>query len=76
MDSSSGSTGTERPAQEYSRLWEPGAAIPDVFAFLAARPEISLADRLDTRTCDGCATCRCRCAFICRRSPISPNAAR
>jgi serine/threonine protein kinase len=52
MDSSSGSTGTARPADEFSRLWDPGAAVPDVFAFLAAHREISLADRLDVLLVD------------------------
>ncbi len=47
MDASLGSSGVERPGDEYSRLWEPGAPVPDVFAFLAGRPEIPLTDRLD-----------------------------
>src|SRR5579883_588102 len=46
MDSWTGSAGVESPADEYSRLWEPGVPAPDVFAFLAARREIPLADRL------------------------------
>ena len=37
MVSSSGSTGIESPADEYDRLWETGAPVPDVFAFLASR---------------------------------------
>src|SRR5262249_38747548 len=52
MDSGSGSTGTARPRGEFSRLLDPGAAIPDVFAFLAAHPAISLADRLDVLLVD------------------------
>ena len=46
MGSSSGITGAIRPADEFARLWEPGAP-PDVFAFLAERPGLSLADRLE-----------------------------
>jgi serine/threonine protein kinase len=52
MGSSSGSTGTERPADEYARLWEPGAAVPDVFAFLASRREIALGERLEVLLVD------------------------
>ncbi len=52
MDSTSGTTSTERPADEYSRLWEPGAAVPDVFAFLAAHADIPVADRLDVLLVD------------------------
>jgi eukaryotic-like serine/threonine-protein kinase len=46
MGSGSGSTGIEWPADEYSRLWELGAPIPDVFAFLASHRHLPLTERL------------------------------
>ena len=52
MGSNAGSTGTERPADEYARLWEPGAAVPDVFAFLASRRDAALGDRLEVLLID------------------------
>src|SRR5262249_29831297 len=52
MGSSSGSSGIKRPADEYARLWEPGGAIPDVFACLATRREIPVADRLEVLLVD------------------------
>ena len=52
MGSNAGSTGTERPADEYARLWEPGAAVPDVFAFLASRRGVALGDRLEVLLVD------------------------
>lgn len=52
MASSSGSSGTGRAADEYVRLWQPEAPVPDVFAFLAERRDLPLADRLDVLLAD------------------------
>jgi eukaryotic-like serine/threonine-protein kinase len=46
MESNSAAEMNERLAESYSRLWESGASLPDVFAFLAAYPEVPNCDRL------------------------------
>ncbi|MGP0063866.1 MAG: serine/threonine-protein kinase PknK [Isosphaeraceae bacterium] len=46
MGSNSGSIQNEGLAQCFSRLWENGLPVPDVFAFLASRPSVSAEERL------------------------------
>ena len=52
MGPSSGSSVSDRPADAYARLWEPGAPTPDVFAFLATRPGLTPEDRLEVLLID------------------------
>ena len=52
MGSNSGTSEVDKPAERFSRLWEPGAPVPDVFTFLASYPGISLEDRLEVLLAD------------------------
>ncbi len=52
MGSDSGTSEVDRPVERFSRLWGPDAPVPDVFAFLASYPQISLADRLEVLLAD------------------------
>ncbi len=47
MDSNSGSIENEGLAECFSRLWETGLSVPDVFAFLSSRPAVAPEDRLE-----------------------------
>ena len=46
IESGSGISEIEKPVDRFTRLWEPDVPVPDVFAFLASYPDISIADRL------------------------------
>ena len=46
MGSSTETTASGTSAEEFARLWHPGGPLPDVFEFLAARPELTVAERL------------------------------
>ncbi len=46
MGSSTETTTSCSPAEEFARLWRPGGPLPDVFEYLAARPGLTVAERL------------------------------
>ena len=47
MDSNAGSIENESLAGRFSRLWETGLPVPDVFDFLSSHPSASAEDRLE-----------------------------
>lgn len=52
MGSATESSEVDRPVDRFSRLWGPDAPVPDVFAFLASCPELSLVERLEILLAD------------------------
>src|SRR5690348_15524217 len=52
MDASVGTTENERLAVRFSRLWEVGCPVPDVFSFLSAHRDVPCLDRLDVLLID------------------------
>jgi serine/threonine protein kinase len=52
MESNSAAEMNERLAVSYSKLWESGLSLPDVFAFLSSHPEVPNIDRLDVLLVD------------------------
>jgi serine/threonine protein kinase len=52
MESGSASDTSERLAERYSKLWDTGLSLPDVFAFLSSHPQVANIDRLDVLLVD------------------------
>ncbi len=52
MESNFATDTNERLAVRYSKLWESGLSLPDVFAFLSSHPEVPNIDRLDVLLVD------------------------
>ena len=75
MESKSAPETNERLAVSYSKLWDSGLSLPDVFAFLGSHPEVPNIDRLDVLLVDQQERWRraerCRCGSISRLFPTS-----